>query len=720
MIRPFLMFCMVLCFAGLSNAQITIERIYFTSGAEVAVEGCPDTIVVELTARVLNDTLAYNVLVSGEADDNDYTSTLPDTVLFTNNDLRLFFPITHIADGVAEGSEMIRFNFVNIETSDFEPFTYDIYDEMPLDILYSEDTLCLKNIVILSGFGAGNYTWFSQDSSVLTDNNVFEYFPENRDTVFIRGQIHGCVKDTFKVFEFYDDDLSINQEDTVFICKGDSAELSVRAVNGTVTWTSDLPGIVSPTTGENVTVNTDISSYVYARLDGENCTIFDTVYIRVDSLPEYAFLENVPGTDTPCLSYCPGQLVTLTLNTTDPTKYPDAEFQWAPMRGIEEGSENQNVLLSTEADTIYYVRTTTNNACESKDSILIPTVDTTIRLNLTDTSVCLSDPANPVQVNILNNPDRIDSISWSPEQGLSCTDCLNPVITTSQTQEYSVEAIIDGCCPSSASVTVTVDTIPIPIDNVTICPGEEAIIIVMQNDLTNPEWIGNTDGLNCINCFSTVATVENTRSFTLQAVDPEGCINQGMVRVSVLDPTLAIDIIPEPSGDIGVGGTVSIETITTPLAPDTNAIFYELNGQRLEQSGPNVQILINEEGENILRVITIDDNGCEVSETFIINGVEPDIEMPNAFTPNNDDRNDIFRPVVTNAENAEGLAIDAFRIYNRWGEMVYQYSPDDQVQGWDGRYNGELAPPEVYLYQISLRLPNGDIITLDGDVTLIR
>ena len=721
MIRSFFIICIVLSFFPKLDAQITIENIYFTSGAEVAVEGCPDTIVIELNARVLNDTLAYNVVRGGDASPDDYSTTIGDTIYFRNNDIRLLFPIDHIADGIMEGSETLSFSFVNRETGDFAPFSYLIYDEMPLDITAAADTLCLFNPVLLTGEGAGIYSWLSGDSSVLHEGKVFEYFPRNRDTIFLRGRIHDCVKDTFRVFEFYDDFLSINQDDTVFICKPDSATLTVQANNGEVTWSSDIPGILSTTSGRSVVVSTDTSSYVYARLEGENCVIYDTVYVRVDSLPEFYFLENTPTPDSPCTSYCPGQLVTLTLNTTDPILYPDAEFEWMPNRGIQEGEMDQNVLIQTEPDTFYYVRITRNNACMSRDSILIPTIDTTIQLNLRDTSVCRSEPAQEIQINILNNPDRLTDIEWMPDDGsLSCTDCLNPVITATETKTYTVMATVDGCCPSTASVMVEVTTGPLPIANVNTCPGDPVNIIVDDMGLMNPEWIGNnTNLLDCTSCFNNTATVQADTRFLLRAEDEDGCIHIGSVLVDVYNPAVNITISTDPGQEIGIGGTVLLDVTTTPEIPDTNQIFYELNGERLEVSGPTVEIEILQEGENTIDVIVIDNNGCEVVETIIINGVPPDIEMPNAFTPDNDQINDVFRPVITNAEQANAL-IEEFRIYNRWGEMVYQYSPNDQIQGWDGRYEGDLAPPDVYMYQIVLRLPNGELETLNGDVTLIR
>lgn len=724
MIKSFFLSCLLLLAVGTLQAQIVISDIYFTSGASVAVEGCNDTLVVELNARVLDDTLTYNVLSSGEAEQNDYAVNLDDNIDFTGGDIRLSFPMSFTTDGIDEGAESLRFNFVNMETDDFESFLFNIYDEMPLEINYTGDTLCYNNTVPLIASGAGEYAWFLEDRNIIHEGDTFNYIPTSNDTIFVIGQIHDCIDTTELFIPFYSDNLEFNENDTVYVCKGETTTLSVSSNNGIVNWSSEIPNILSSTTGESVTVDTDISSYVYVELDGENCIIGDTVYVRVDSLPEYELIENIPLPDSPCTAYCPGILVSLSLNTTDPTLYPDAEFSWTPDNGtIQSGQMDQNALIQTR-DTSYYVRTTTNNACESKDSIFIPVIDTVLQFSTMDTIICLAEPRNAVPISI-EGPAGLSDISWSPEEEVDCIDdeCFDVIITPQMqgVNQYSVEAIVYDCCPTSGTVTIQVEVPPIPIPDVTTCPGEPVnILLEDESGLSDPEWIGATDGLECINCFDNVATVSQDRMFTLEAVDEEGCINRGTVSVDALVPSVIIDAIPFPSNNIGIGGSVRVEVSTIPEIPDTTQIFYALNGEPLEVTGPEANILILEEGENEITITVIDNNGCEAMQTIIVNGVTPEIEIPNAFTPgNNDDVNDIFRPVITNAADADA-SIDEFRVYNRWGEMVYQFDPTSGEDGWDGNYNGELAPPGVYLYQIVFRLPNGETETRQGDVTLIR
>lgn len=87
--------------------------------------------------------------------------------------------------------------------------------------------------------------------------------------------------------------------------------------------------------------------------------------------------------------------------------------------------------------------------------------------------------------------------------------------------------------------------------------------------------------------------------------------------------------------------------------------------------------------------------------------------IPNAFTPNGDELNDVFRVVPY-----EGFeAILSMKVYNRWGRLVYEGSGKNA--GWDGTINGELAPMDGYVWIIEAEC-QGEKKALKGDVGLIR
>jgi gliding motility-associated-like protein len=90
----------------------------------------------------------------------------------------------------------------------------------------------------------------------------------------------------------------------------------------------------------------------------------------------------------------------------------------------------------------------------------------------------------------------------------------------------------------------------------------------------------------------------------------------------------------------------------------------------------------------------------------------PDIFMPNAFTPGTNN-NSVFRPVCIGISS-----LDYFRVFNRWGQLMYSTS---QIgQGWDGRIQGRLQESSAYLWIVKGTDYTGRVISKKGNMILIR
>jgi gliding motility-associated-like protein len=94
--------------------------------------------------------------------------------------------------------------------------------------------------------------------------------------------------------------------------------------------------------------------------------------------------------------------------------------------------------------------------------------------------------------------------------------------------------------------------------------------------------------------------------------------------------------------------------------------------------------------------------------------------VPNAFSPNDDDRNDRLFVYPTLGVTK----IRRFQIYDRWGSLVFQknnFLPTESEQnGWNGTANGRVLPPSVYVYFLEFENSRGQVLTQKGDVTLLR
>ena len=106
-------------------------------------------------------------------------------------------------------------------------------------------------------------------------------------------------------------------------------------------------------------------------------------------------------------------------------------------------------------------------------------------------------------------------------------------------------------------------------------------------------------------------------------------------------------------------------------------------------------------------------------EECSIDTISRNVFIPNVFSPNGDNRNDYFYISASQEE----VEIRFMRIYDRWGDLLLEKNnvlPNDPLQGWDGRWNGTVVNPGVYVWSVELNYPDGLVELLVGNVTLIR
>ncbi len=121
----------------------------------------------------------------------------------------------------------------------------------------------------------------------------------------------------------------------------------------------------------------------------------------------------------------------------------------------------------------------------------------------------------------------------------------------------------------------------------------------------------------------------------------------------------------------------------------------------------------------LYRVRLVDTLGCEVEESVELRVEKANVYIPNAFSPNNDGNNDLFFLQSAN----ENLTIERMIIVDRWGEIVFQaeeIAPNDPSLGWDGSINNKPLNPAVFIYYIQVKYPDGTLVPMKGDITLLR
>ncbi len=115
-----------------------------------------------------------------------------------------------------------------------------------------------------------------------------------------------------------------------------------------------------------------------------------------------------------------------------------------------------------------------------------------------------------------------------------------------------------------------------------------------------------------------------------------------------------------------------------------------------------------------------DEDDCIVSDSILVHVISvPRLYIPDAFSPNRDGINDEIGPYFGN----NVVTVHEFSIYSRWGERLHHrlgLNPDDPILFWNGRKDGELLSPGVFIYTIMIELIDGQVITRKGEFLLIR
>lgn len=310
-------------------------------------------------------------------------------------------------------------------------------------------------------------------------------------------------------------------------------------------------------------------------------------------------------------------------------------------------------------------------------------------------------------VNTGTNDKIYTSSSLANGDIISCSIVIDPLYTCALANQAVSQNIImtvnNGKMPS----------VEIAADRNDVCAGDKITFTAeAQNAGTNPrfQWIlndvllpGNSSVytsnrlVNGDRLFCRIIPGEGACSFAPDSSDAVVAVikNPPVVNMSPADTTIAIGkqiyLNPFVTGDMISFQWNPADKLTNPLS---------LN--------PQTSIL----NENTSYTLTVtDDKGCKASATAVIKIGLP-FYMPNAFTPNNDGVNDLFR-IPPNVM----MDLQEFSVYDRWGKRVFTTS--NKNIGWDGTVNGRKQNTATYVYYIKCIINNKNIV-LKGSFALVN
>ena len=568
------------------------------------------------------------------------------------------------AGGIDEGFSVAVDNTGNIYFTDTFSSSAD-FDPGP-EIFYLNNNGG-RDILIVKIDAFGNFIWAKGIGGDRSDIGR-SITTDNQGKIYITGEFHG--------------DVDFDPGPGAFFLSGDgvigSSFISVLDEDGQFVWAGKLESNFN-SRGRDIV--TDVYANVYSVGNFTNVTDFDPSTasnfltsvgnsdIYIHKLRQCLFSAKI--VNGPNLGLCYGDSLLLAAQLNQ--NIPISNYKWST------GDTTESIVLLPDSNSMYTVTITYGANCISSDTVSLTIFPTPLVTITGDLEIC---PGNST---FLTTDGGLDYL-WNTGAN-SNSVILNPL----SNETYSVTITDANNCTSNDSITVFLYDLPEPLISETseICPGDSTFLSAKGG--ISYLWSTNDNGNTIL-----ITPFSNT-IYTVTVTDANNCTASDSTTVLVYD--LSNPII---SG-------------TTEICPGDSTLLSVEGGLTYFWSNDNNTntILLSPSSDTEFSVTVTDENGCigmssefvKVDESFCT----PCATIPNAFTPNADGRNDVFRVLP-----GEDIEVLDFRIFNRWGDLVH-----NSVQPWDGRWQGKPQPMEVYIYAVRVESHCG-VEELMGEVTLIR
>ena len=302
--------------------------------------------------------------------------------------------------------------------------------------------------------------------------------------------------------------------------------------------------------------------------------------------------------------------------------------------------------------------------------------------------------------------------SWSPSSYLSCSNCATPVASPDSAMKYFVTGKTAKGCVSSDSVFVDVK-----LPNMVRVGGPDTLCFGSSVQLSASgaerySWSPAT-GLNNPGIASPTASPGTTIVYKVTGSDTKGCFT------STAD--IPVTVYPIPEVNLGPDQTINVTKsfeIIPKFSPDVTGVTWSPTTGIISSNYPAVTVKPAQTTEYTIEVTN--EGKCVARDRISIFVMcdNTNVFVPNTFSPNGDGANDIFYPRGTGV-----FKIKNMRIFNRWGEVVFEksyFSANDALVGWDGTYKGQKLSPDVFVYTLEVVCANDQSLIFKGNVALIK
>ncbi len=639
-----------------------------------------------------------------------------------------------------------------------------VLDKPPLTVFPKDTAYCGKDTLQLTATGNGSFNWLP-NIDIINDNTATPIvFPDVQRKYYVTLTNNGCTStDSVTVTPKLDLTNSITASNTN-ICEEDTITLTGNSnYSGNITWQwSPANSVQNPTDKIAKAYPATATNYILTTTWGKHCEAVANQNINVKPLAvpnagpdvhvcigqsnvqlnatggdsyqwfpatglsnanipnpiaapntttDYIVSVGVAGcskrrNDTVTVEVKPLPTLSLTNDTLicivddlQLTAMGSGNIVWSPNYNID-NINSFTPVVSPDMPTTYHAILTDAFGCYTEDDVFVDVKSgVTLDIISNDTTICQTDDM------IINTVGDALHYKWTPAIGLSSDIVQSPIAKPFNTTLYKVTGNI-GSCIKEDQILITV--VPYPVANAgndtTICFGKNAQLNASGG--SNYVWTPSTYLSNPLINNPDVIKPGATMQYVVTVTDNLGCPKpvKDTVKVNVIKlkvnagPADTAVVLGEPLQLNGTGGVnyewtpalwLNNNLIANPIALPQADIEYKLLAKSAE--------------------------GCEGTDNIRVKvyKVDPDMYVPNAFTPNKDGLNDVIRPILLGIKE-----LKYFRVYNRWGQMVFSTSAREK--GWDGNFGGRPQEAGTYVWMAEGVTYTGITKQKKGYVVLIR
>jgi len=458
------------------------------------------------------------------------------------------------------------------------------------------------------------------------------------------------------------------------VCVGDQVQLSASG-GDTYSW-SPATGLSDPNIADPIATVTELKTYVVSVED--SCGV-DTAWVTLRVFPDNT--DAIEDT-----SICQGL-------SGDLWASGGVSYNWSPAFYLN-NTTIPNPTVSPDSTIDYTLSIIDSFGCEKEYEVtvfvdgFIPQVEA-----WGDTSVCAGD-------RVLLTASGAPNYEWFPKDNV-----LSPFLnsTPAYPEETTTYVVIveNSCGAASDSVKITINPINLIVSaDTAVCFGDT--VTLSASGSYTYKWSGPSLEVPSFSANPSIIPAESGW-YLIEGSNLENCSKQDSVYV---------EVFPVPNLNINSNEDTITGLENVLLVAESNAQnYWSSEGYLPCIACDSIRVYPRE--RTVYKVTALDSNGCYLSDSIEVSPVSL-IYTPNAFSPDGDGINDLFK--------VQGHHIDEYqiRILNRWGEEVYR--SNDISTGWNGKkFNtGDDSPIGTYTYRIEYSVyPIQELFEV-GTVNLLR